>query len=73
MTEHADPSAYVPTDPDAVWVGGHRVPENRVLMLTAAEARYELLASTIVPAAETAEPPISSRHAPRRGKADQED
>lgn len=40
---------YAVTDPDAFFVAGKRVPESRLIDLTDAEARYELLAGAITP------------------------
>lgn len=58
---------YTPTDPHAVFAAGERVPEDRVLHLTDEQARYELLAGTIVPAAPAASadpaPAASSKRA----------
>jgi hypothetical protein len=50
----SDTKPYTPTDPNAVFAAGQRIPEDRVLHLTDEQARYELLAGTIVPAAAPA-------------------
>ena len=46
---------YEPTDPEALFAAGRRIPQDRRLALTEDEARYELLAGTIRPVETTPE------------------
>jgi hypothetical protein len=64
MTAKTETNEYAVTDPDAIWVAGARVPENRRVTLTETEARYELMAGTIKPVEVQTSTPSRSRVKP---------